>query len=55
VLQTHRKNSKKSQLSHSSIAPAAKVLDPIEPPPYGTGQAVGAVKWQFMALFYLLI
>ncbi|KAJ6909737.1 peroxisomal nicotinamide adenine dinucleotide carrier-like [Populus alba x Populus x berolinensis] len=32
-------NSKKSQLSHPSIAPAEKVLDPIEPPPYGTGHA----------------
>ncbi|XP_052310817.1 peroxisomal nicotinamide adenine dinucleotide carrier-like isoform X4 [Populus trichocarpa] len=38
-MQTHRKNSKKSQLSHSSIAPAEKVLDPIEPHPYGTGHA----------------
>ncbi|KAL9402404.1 hypothetical protein Peur_006253 [Populus x canadensis] len=38
-MQTHRKNSKKSQLSHSSIAPAEKVLDPIEPPPYRTGHA----------------
>ncbi|XP_011040997.1 PREDICTED: peroxisomal nicotinamide adenine dinucleotide carrier-like isoform X2 [Populus euphratica] len=36
-MQTHRKNSKKSQLSHSSIAPAEKVLNPIEPPPYRTG------------------
>ncbi|KAL3581626.1 hypothetical protein D5086_015958 [Populus alba] len=44
VLQTHRKNSKKSQLSHPSIAPAEKVLDdPIEPPPYGTGHAVDNV------------
>ncbi|KAG6763743.1 hypothetical protein POTOM_031182 [Populus tomentosa] len=42
-MQTLRKNSKKSQLSHSSIAPAEKVLDPIEPPPYGTGHAVDNV------------
>ncbi|KAG5239927.1 peroxisomal nicotinamide adenine dinucleotide carrier [Salix suchowensis] len=39
-MQTHMKNSKKSQPSPSSIAPAKKVLDPIEPPPYGTGHAI---------------
>ncbi|KAJ6987216.1 peroxisomal nicotinamide adenine dinucleotide carrier-like [Populus alba x Populus x berolinensis] len=48
-MQTHRKNSKKSQLSHPSIAPAEKVLDdPIEPPPYGTGHAVSNPSIQFM-------
>ncbi|KAJ6429239.1 hypothetical protein OIU84_020797 [Salix udensis] len=40
-MQTHMKNSKKSQPSPSSIAPTEKVLDPKEPPPYGTGHAVG--------------
>ncbi|KAJ6726952.1 MITOCHONDRIAL NICOTINAMIDE ADENINE DINUCLEOTIDE TRANSPORTER 1-RELATED-RELATED [Salix purpurea] len=39
-MQTHMKNSKKSQPSPSSIVPAEKVLDPIEPPPYGTGHAI---------------
>jgi len=55
VLQTHTKNSNKSQPGHSSIAPDEKALDPIECPPYGTGHAVGAVKCQFMALIHLLI
>ena len=55
VLQTHTKNSKKSQPSHFSIAPDEKALNPLECPPYGTGHVVGAVKCQFMALIRLLI
>ncbi|KAH8496946.1 hypothetical protein H0E87_019607 [Populus deltoides] len=39
-MQTHTKNSNKSQPGHSSIAPDEKGLDPIECPPYGTGHAI---------------
>ncbi|KAL3579057.1 hypothetical protein D5086_020561 [Populus alba] len=39
-MQTHTKNSNKSQPGHSSIAPDEKALDPIECPPYGTGHAI---------------
>ncbi|KAG6765419.1 hypothetical protein POTOM_029461 [Populus tomentosa] len=51
-MQTHRKNSKKSQLSHPSIAPAEKLLDPIEPPPYGTGHAVGIMQEFCLWVFF---
>uniref|UniRef100_A0A6N2NKY5 Peroxisomal nicotinamide adenine dinucleotide carrier n=1 Tax=Salix viminalis TaxID=40686 RepID=A0A6N2NKY5_SALVM len=39
-MQTHTKNSKKSQPSHSSIAPDEKALDSLECPPYGTGHVI---------------
>lgn len=41
ILQTHTKLSKKSQQSHaSSIIPDESILAAIEPPPYGTSNAV---------------